>query len=368
MNKYPKIEYLEQVMRDGLQIEDARIPVEAKLRLLNAIGDTGINYIEVGSFVSPKWTPQMANIDEFMQRFVPKPGIKYVALTMNERGMERAHQYSPPLTIKEEYPYLRYWLCDVFARRNINRSQEQLLAAWPGTVQRAKDREATEVGLALGTPWGSNWVGEFSLEDQMRMLEQEHQTWDEAGFSVTRFSVADPMSWGMPHKVEETITAVKERWPEIRHFHLHLHDARGLALTNIYAAMRALDPDDTLLVEGTIGGIGGCPYCGNGRAAGMVPTEDLMHMLQGMGIDMGVDIDKLIDCAWMLEEMIGRPAPGHVLKAGPCPRTKDRWYPMDLPFIETMEQARHFKLGPRIYEGGLRPWSEPIKSQMRPEG
>ncbi|MCL5025630.1 MAG: citramalate synthase [Chloroflexi bacterium] len=367
MGRYPKIEYLEQVMRDGLQIEDASISVDDKLRLLDAVGETGLNYIEVGSFVSPKWTPQMACIDELMQRFVPKPGVKYVALTMNERGLERARQYCPPLTIKEEIPTMRYWLCDVFARRNINRSQEQLIAAWPATVARAKGKGAAEAGIFLGAAWGSNWLGEFSLADQMGALEQEHRVWDEAGIAVTRFGAADPMSWATPNRVEETLTAIKEKWPDIRYFHLHLHDARGLALTNIYAALRVLGPEDTLLLEGTIGGIGGCPYCGNGRAAGMAPTEDLLHMLEGMGIDTGVDMDKLIDCVWLLEEIIGRPTPGHVSKAGPRPMTRDRWYPMDLPFIETQEQAKHFKLGQDVYEGCIRPWREPIRSPMRPE-
>lgn len=367
MSRYPKVEYLEQVMRDGLQIEDASITVVDRLRLLDAVGDTGLKRIEVGSFVSPKWTPQMACIDELMQRFVPKPGVKYVALALNERGLERARQYSPPLTVKEEVPHLRYWLCDVFARRNTNRSQEQNIAAWPSVVARAREKGAREAGISIDALWGSNWTGEFAIEEQMRILEQEHRMWEEAGIKVTRFAAADPMSWAVPNKVEETLVTVKERWPEISHFRLHLHDARGLALTNIYAALCTLSAEDTLSLEGTLGGIGGCPYCGNGRAAGMVPTEDLVHMLEGMGIETGVDIDKLIDCVWLLEDIIGRPTPGHVSKAGPRPLTKDKWYPMDLPFIETLEQARHFKLGPRVYEGCIRPWKEPIRSPMRPE-
>jgi hydroxymethylglutaryl-CoA lyase len=355
-------------MRDGLQIESASISVDDKLRLLDALGKTGLDYIEVGSFVSSKWTPQMADIDELMRRFVPQPGVKYVALALNERGLERVRQYSPPLTIKEEVPHLRYWMCDVFARRNINRSQEQLRLAWPATVARARERGAKEAGVFIGSPWGSNWLGQFKLAEQLDVLEEEYHLWDEAGIKVTRFSAADPMSWALPDKVEETLMAIKKRWPTINYFHLHFHNARGLAIASIYAALRALDPDDTLLLEGTVGGIGGCPYCGNGRAAGMVPTEDLMHMLQGMGIDMRIDLDRLIDCAWMLDEIIGRPSPGHVAKAGPRPLTPDKWYPMDLPFIETLEEARHFKLGASVYEGCLRPWKEPISSPMRPGG
>jgi hydroxymethylglutaryl-CoA lyase len=92
----------------------------------------------------------------------------------------------------------------------------------------------------------------------------------------------------------------------------------------------------------------------------MVATEDLMHLLQRMGIETGVDLDRVIACAWMLEEMIGRPMPGHVSKAGPCPVDPKNWYDPNMPFVETIEQARHFRLGPAVYDGGHRPWKEVI--------
>jgi len=152
-----------------------------------------------------------------------------------------------------------------------------------------------------------------------------------------------------------------------RHHVRHIPLGRGLVLTSIYAALQVLDPTDTVVMDGSLGGVGGCPYCGNGRATGMVPTEDLMHMLETMGIDTGVDIDKLIDCVWLVEEIIGRRSFGHIATAGPLPMTTDKWYPMDLPFIETLEQAKHFKLGPKVYEGCMRPWREPIRSPRRPE-
>ena len=368
MGRYPKVEYTEQVMREGFQIEDAAISVDDKLRLLDALGETGLKSMEIGSFVSPRYAPQMACMDELMLKFKPKPGVKYVALAMNEQGYERMRKYSPPLTIEAEEPSLRSHVCDIFPRRNVNKSQEQLIARWPAIVAKAKASGAKEVSIGIGSAWGSNWLGPFALQEQMRILEQAHQMWDDAGFKVTKIRLFDPMSWDTPDRVEETLLAVKERWPDINHFHLHLHNGRGMALTDIFVALRCLRPTDTLLLEGALGGIGGCPYCGNGRAAGMAPTEDLMHMLQSMGIDMGVDLDKLIECVWLLESILGRAASGQLSKVGPRPMSKDKFYPMDLPFIETFEQAKHFKLGPKAYAGCIQPWKEPILSPRRSEG
>ena len=173
------------------------------------------------------------------------------------------------------------------------------------------------------------------------------------------------MSFASPCRVEETIALIKKNWSNIHNFMLHFHNARNMSLACIYAAMRALGPDDTLALDGSIGGIGGCPYCGNGQASGTTPTEDVIHMLEGMGIDTGVNINRLIDCAWMAEEIIGRPLYGHVSKAGPRPNSLKELYDINMPFVETMEQARHFKLGPAAYEGGVYPYCKSIVSPYR---
>jgi hydroxymethylglutaryl-CoA lyase len=177
--------------------------------------------------------------------------------------------------------------------------------------------------------------------------------------------MGDPMSHCTPAKVEESVYRVKEMWPEVNHIRLHLHNGRNMAIASAYAAMKVLGPDDTLELDGTIGGFGGCPYCGNGRSTGMAPTEDLLHMMDDMGVPTGVDIDKLIDCVWMAEDIMGRELYGHVSKAGPRPKTLDKLYDINMPFVETAEQARHFKKGASAYEGGLYPYSEPITSPYR---
>ena len=366
MPDYPTITYKEEGMREGMQIEDAQISVDDKVSLLDALSETGLNQIVVGSFVSPRWTPQMERIDEIVTKFTPKPGITYTALALNARGVERARAYSPPLTIeRDRYPRLSCHLCDVFARRNTNRSQMQEMERWPQIIAQAQELNITEAGIGCNASWGSNFLGEFPVDSLMVLLEKQHAMWDEVGIQVRSVSLGDPMSHCTPAKVEESIYRVKEQWPEITHFRLHLHNGRNMAIASAYAAIRTLSSEDTVELDGTIGGYGGCPYCGNGRATGMAPSEDILHMMEDMGVETGVDIDKLIDCVWMAEDIVGRELYGHVSKAGPRPKTLDKLYDMNMPFVETLEQAKHFKVGPEAYEGGISPYREPITSPYR---
>ena len=366
MKRWPQIKYKEEGMREGMQIEDANISVEDKVRLLDALSETGLENIVVGSFVSPKWTPQMGRIDEIVTKFKPKPGVTYTALALNERGVERARQYSPPLTLEEDrWPRLYCHLCDVMVRRNNNRTQMQEMERWPQIVAQAQERNVTEAGIGVNSSWGSNFIGEIGVDTLMTMLEKQHRLWDEAGIEVVSVSMGDAMSWCRPDKVEESVERVKEKWPEMKHFTLHLHNARNMVIPSVYAAMRVMEPDDTLYLDGSIGGMGGCPYCANGRATGMAPTEDLLHMLDDMGAETGVNLDKLIDCVWMAEEIVGRPLYGHVSKAGPRPKKVEELYDINAPFVETMEQAKHFKLGAKAYEGGMSPYKAPITSPYR---
>ena len=238
----------------------------------------------------------------------------------------------------------------------------QEMAAWQKVIDTAVRDGVKEAGIGTNATFGSNFVGDFSVDMTMKFLEKQHALWDAVGIKVTSVSIGDPMGWCHPVKVEEIFGRVKRKWPEINTFSAHLHNSRGMAIVSAYSAIKALDGDDTLHLQGTIGGIGGCPYCGNGRATGMAPTEDFMHMLEGMGIETGVDLDKLIGCVWMLEKMIGRDAWGHVSRAGPRPTKPEQFFDANAPFVETVEQAKHFKLGKKIYEGCITPWDKPITS------
>ncbi|MFH1605526.1 MAG: citramalate synthase [Pseudomonadota bacterium] len=365
---YPNIVWTDETMREGMQIESAKIPMDKKVALLDALSETGLKRIVVGSFVSPKYTPQMALIDELMHKFHPKPGVTYLALALNEKGVERAQAYSPPLTMERSRGWVRgrpklfCHMCDVFIRRNTNRSQMHEMSSWQKTIATAKERGAKEAGIGVNASFGSNFVGDFTSEMVMKFLEKQHNLWDDAGIKVTEVSVGDPMGWCHPEKITDIFTQIKRKWPDIYDFSAHLHNARGMAVVSTYAAIKALEAKDTVRFEGCIGGIGGCPYCGTGQTTGMAPTEDVMHMLDGMGIETGVNMDKLIDCVWMLEEMLGRTVWGHVSRAGPRPMKPSQFFDANVPFVETVEQARHFKLGPKLYEGCISPWSEPITS------
>jgi hydroxymethylglutaryl-CoA lyase len=354
---YPTVQLNEEVMREGMQIESVDISVEDKVDLLTTLSGTGIDAINVGSFVSPKYTPQMANLEDVLRKFTPVDGIDYYCLVMNQKGIDRA----------AAFPWLRpargastvVHLCDTFVRRNMNRTQEDEVANWTRAIE-AAERTGADGAIGIGAAWGSNFEGPFSTAQRMDWLRRQHDRWTEAGITVTRISFADPMSWCMPHWVEETLAAVRAEWPEITAVHQHLHDARGMALPSIYATIRSLDETFSTSFDVTAGGIGGCPYCGNGRATGMAATEDVVGMLTAMGIATPIDQRKLVEFVVELEKVLGRQVPGHTAHGGPLPVEPADRYDANLPLVETHEEAQHFRLGPEVAEHGIRPWREPI--------
>ena len=352
-NPLPKqVTITDDTMREGLQIESPDISVEEKLRLLDALGETGAKVISIGSFAHPKWTPSMAHIDEIARRFVPKPGVKYTAAVFNRKGYERADAYYPKIDVRERQFASHVELCDSFARRNYNRTQAQQIAGVDAAVARAKAAGAQGATVAIGNPFGSNFEGPFTLARRMALLGLMFGKWREAGIPVVRVSFLDAMGWNMPHEVRETIAAVRDRWPEVQTFHMHLHNTRGAAMASLYEALRLGATE----FDTSVGGMGGCPYCGNGRAAGHVPTEDFVHLCHEMGIETGYRLDKLIEAAAIAEEVVGHRLWGHVSKSGPRPRERQALYPLDMPFVETLEEAAHFRKGPGVYEGQIAPW------------
>lgn len=363
-DKYPQVEIIEEALREGMQIESASITVDDKLRLIDALADAGLRTIVVGSFVSPRWSPQMADIDDLVRRVPPREGVRYTALALNERGRERLRAACPPLVEPDGPPRTMVHLCDVFVQRNTGRSQQAEIDDWPRLVARAVEWGAGEAGIGINAAWGSNWVGEFTLEDRMSLLRAQHDVWAKAGVPVTSVWIGDPMGWNVPDQVAEQLVAIMAEWPDIRRIHLHLHNARGTAPVSAYAAITTLSSAHKLVFDTTIGGIGGCPYGGHGRLTRMIPTEDLVDLCNELGIPTGIEIDKLIDAADLASAILGKPLYGHVSGTGPRPRGK-HLYPMDLPFIETEQEAQHFRLGPSVYAGARSPWTKQITSSMR---
>lgn len=361
---YPTVEILEESMREGMQIESVDITVDQKLELLEALSVTGLKTIMVGAFVNPKWTPQMAEVDELVSRIQPREGVRYTALALNAKGHERRKEFMPPLSPVVGPPRTLVHMCDVFVQRNTNRTQQDEIDALPQVIAEAVDSGTLEAGIAVNAAWGSNWLGPISEVERTEMLERQWNLWNEAGVKVSKVWIGDPMAWNSPHQVASQIRTIRAKWPEITTFHLHLHNARGSAITSAYAAINELDSRHTLIIDSAVGGLGGCPYCGHGRMTRMIPTEDLVDMLNEMGIETGIDLDLLIEASYVAEKIVGHELWGHVSKAGARPRG-NRLFPMDMPFIETPEEAQHFRKGPEVYAEASSPWSKPITSVYR---
>ena len=360
MSSYPEVVITDETLRDGFQIEDVAITVEQKIRLIDAIADAGVKRIVVGSFVSPKWTPQMADIEEVVTALKPKPGISYLAVALNQRGHDRIAAYSPPLTVESMIPQTHQHMCASFSVRNTNATPEKYEASYPVIINKARENGVSEAGIGISSAWGSNFSGDVSKDDRFAVLQKQWDLWNEAGIRVVSIVLADPMGWNSPHKLADDIQSIREKWPDIRNFHIHMHNARGLAIASAYACLDALDAGHTLYLETALGGIGGCPNCGTGRATGMIPTEDLVAMLEEMGIDTGVDQYKLVEASVILQEILGRTLDSKVPKAGPFPRG-EHLFPMEVPIIETHQEALHWRLGPSVYEGQRSPWLDATK-------
>ena len=359
--RWPTVIYNEEVMREGFGIEDRAIPLEAKVELLEALSRTGLRRITVGAFVSPRFVPQMADFPALLRAFQPEPGVTYLPFIHNAKARALAAEYAPPLTLEAEIFTLFLDICDVHCRRNVNRSIDELVAGWPAAVAQAAGQGVRQGRVGVGSAWGSNFLGGFSQAYRFGFLERQIALMQAAGIEVEEIGLHDSQSWVLPHELEADLLALKRRWPSIRRYHLHLHNARGMAVPALYAALRGLDGNDTLVVDGTLGGIGGGQFGGNGRASGMVPTEDVMHMLDGMGIPTGVDLDKLIDCVWLLERIIGRAGTGHVAAAGPRPAEPASFYDPNIPAVESLGAAKHFRFGRTAYAAeGYSPWKQPI--------
>lgn len=351
---WPTVLITDETLRDGLQIEREGVTVDEKLELLGLMVDAGIQRAVVGAFVNPKWSPQMADTLEVVSRLQPVEGVKFFALALNERGREERLAHAPPLSL-EPLPATHLHQCEVFLLRNTNRTLEAQEKSWRLPIQKAQADGAKEAAIGLSAGWGSNWSGAFTREARMTNLRRQYEAWNEAGITVKRIDLADPMGWNNPSEVEEDLREIKRCFPTINLFHLHLHNARGMALLSIYEALKVLDATDTLLADTAVGGIGGCPYCGNGQATGMIATEDFVQLLETLGIESGIDLEKLIEVSARLSQILQRPLHSQVAINGSLPKAHQLYDPA-VPVVYTFEEAQHFRLGPSVYEGNARPW------------
>jgi isopropylmalate/homocitrate/citramalate synthase len=281
--------------RDGLQNEKVTIPTQAKVDYITALGDAGLRVIEAGAFVSPKWVPQMADSAD-VYRDIPKdPGVEYPVLVPNMKGLERAIEVG----VKSIAIFTA--ASESFNKRNINMSIDESFENFAQVVPRALG-EGMRVRGYVSTAFGCPYEGEVAPE---KVLEVVARLLDLGCYEV---SVGDTIGVGTPMQVQGVIGMLLQVIPPKR-LAMHFHDTRGTALANTLAALEM----GITTFDSSAGGLGGCPYAPG--ASGNMATEDLIYLLDGMGIESGVDLKRLVDASSIIAPYLDHPLPGRYLQA-----------------------------------------------------
>ena len=285
-------------MRDGLQSEAGFVPTEQKIELVNRLASSGLQKIEVSSFVSPRAIPQLADADAVFQGIARQPGVIYAALVPNVRGMERA------IAAQADEVNLVMSASESHNRTNLRSSREASFEAI---------KEAAAMAAAVGLPVTASLSCSFGCPMEGTIPAITVETWcqrliNEAG--IRSISLCDTTGMAYPALVEELVGLVRRSSPEVD-LALHFHNTRGLGLANVFAGLDA----GVIEFDAALAGIGGCPYAPG--ATGNICTEDLIHALALSGYQCGVDLDALIGTAKHLELLLGHATPGQVMKAGP---------------------------------------------------
>ena len=287
-------------LRDGLQNERATVPLRGKIRLLDALVASGLKRIEITSFVSPKWIPQLADADELAEHVAehvkPPPGVSFSALCPNAKGLERARAAG----IGEIAVFLS--VSETHNRKNVNKTVADTLAAFEDTIGPACEAGMRVRGY-LSTVWGCPYEGDV---DPKRALAIARKLVD---MGVYQVSLSDTVGVGTPRQTERILEMVFAEIPREK-IAMHMHDTRGTALANVLVGLELGVRD----FDASVGGLGGCPYAPG--AAGNLATEDLVFMLHGMGVKTGVDLERLWEAGKVAESVVGRPLPGKVHQAG----------------------------------------------------
>jgi hydroxymethylglutaryl-CoA lyase len=282
--------------RDGLQNEDP-IPTDAKIRLLDALSQTGVRRIEAVSFVHPKAIPQMADADEVWKAAAKAPGVRYSALVPNSRGARRA--------IDAGFTEVEVVVSasDTHNRRNLNRSTAESLDDIAQLIDALHTAGAT-AEVIVATSFGCPYEGDVDPARVAAIVDRA------VADGADRVAFGDTTGMATPPRVVAVISRVREKHPDLPLL-LHFHNTRGTALANVYTALEL----GVTEFDASVGGLGGCPYAPG--ASGNVATEEVVHMLHDMGIETGIDLAALIDAAKLAEDLVGRTLPSGVLRAGP---------------------------------------------------
>jgi len=281
--------------RDGLQNEQASVSAADKIEFVNRLSAAGLPVIEVSAFVSPKWVPQMADAEEVFAGITRKHGTRYSALVPNLAGLDRA------LQARVTDIAIFASSTETFSRRNINQSIDESLATYAQVCRRAL-AEGLRVRGYLSTAFGCPFEGDVAPAQVATVAEKI------AGLGVYEVSVSDTIGIAHPGQVPRVLDAILARLPVDR-VALHFHDTRGTALANVYAAL----PYGIATFDASAGGLGGCPYAPG--AAGNLATDDLIYMLDGMGIETGVSLTVLGQASAFIEAKLDHRLPSRVVQA-----------------------------------------------------
>lgn len=281
-----KVKIVEVGPRDGLQNEALLISAADKTALINQLSDAGLVYIESGSFVSPKWVPQMATSADVFNNITRREGVTYAALTPNMRGFESA------MAANANEVAIFGAASESFSQNNINCSIAQSLARFEPIMHAAKAANIAVRGY-VSCVVGCPYEGAIAPE---QVADVAHKLFNMGCYEI---SLGDTVGVGTPASVLAMLSAVSARVP-MANLAVHFHDTYGQALTNIFAALQA----GITVVDSAIAGLGGCPYAKG--ASGNVASEDVVYLLKGLGIETGIDLDKLLAAGWFISDKLAK--------------------------------------------------------------
>jgi hydroxymethylglutaryl-CoA lyase len=286
--------------RDGLQNEDP-VPTDAKVALIDALSGTGVGRIEAVSFVHPKAIPQMADADAVWSAVTRNPDVRYSALVPNLRGAERA------LAAGFREIEVVVSASDTHNRKNINRSTEESLDDIAVLIELVHGQGAT-CQVVVATAWGCPYEGDVPVERVVGVAARALRD------GADGLSYGDTTGMATPSRVTRLVGETRAALPDVP-LNLHFHNTRGTGLANVLAALELGVSD----FDASVGGLGGCPYAPG--ASGNIATEELVHMVEDMGVATGIDLEAMIGAAAEAERIVGRTLPSQVLRAGPRTRT-----------------------------------------------
>jgi hydroxymethylglutaryl-CoA lyase len=305
----------EEGPREGFQFEKGPIPTARKIALIDALGETGLDHIQIVSFVNPKAVPGMADAEEVVRGIRPKDGVAYTGLWLNDKGFERALaterlEITGSIVLSASDPFLML---------NQHRRPEQQKADQHRMIEMYQARGVPVERCGVMAAFGCNFAGDIAPQRVLDLMAEQVEIADEHGVTLKRVMLADTMAWATPQGVKRLVGAVQDKFPAID-ISLHLHDTRGMGIANAFAGLEM----GVRYFDSSVAGLGGCPFAGHKGAAGNVCTEDLVFMCDEMGIETGIDLEALAECARLAEDVVGHDLPGSVMKGGSLKRLREK--------------------------------------------